>query len=220
VDGRGDIQDHREYDGFGITFRPLEGWGSTCPVQPSVRPSRPLGGMIREPIEHFLSPNRKGEYTVRRLEDFSAREIRAARWRTIGPRLRLWWGRNQYRYRGSIADASRILADLNLATGREIGLVQLENRTYAIVRGRAREIDPNLIRGGVRDFIAHTHGSGILIPSGNIARGQNGDLVVWGLRRQTRAFIVGPDGSAVLWESPSRLWTLDITATILGPVTR
>ena len=37
---------------------------------------------------------------------------------------------------------------------------------------------------------------------------------IWARRGQTRAFIIGPDGTTVLWQSPSGRWGTDISGLV------
>jgi hypothetical protein len=98
--------------------------------------------------------------------------------------------------------------------------VLLNNGRTAIVLGRGGQINPGLVRGGVAEMIAHSHRHGLLIPSGNNILGQGGDLYGWAIRGQTHAYILGPDGNAVMWMSQSGQWMNDITFQILAPLIR
>ena len=108
------------------------------------------------------------------------------------------------------------MADLTLALNKEVGLMQLANGRTIIVVGRGREIVMAEIRGAVLDVIAHTHPSGRLVPSGSLVLDKPGDIIVWGHMRLRRSYLVGPDGSAVRWESPSGWWGTDISGTIFS----
>ncbi len=87
----------------------------------------------------------------------------------------------------------QLLGELTVATGREVGLIRVENQRVLRLGG------PDSINlADAKRVIAHTHPSGDLRFSGRLG-GQTGDIPAFRefQPRQRSSVLIGPDGRAI-----------------------
>ncbi|MCH7725027.1 MAG: hypothetical protein IH991_00900 [Planctomycetes bacterium] len=96
--------------------------------------------------------------------------------------------------------SARLMGELTVATGREVGLIRVGGRRVL----RLGDAD-SIFMADANRVIAHTHPSGVLRFSGEVG-GELGDIPSF-LRyqpRQRSSVLIAPDGSAVRLPIPRR----------------
>ena len=150
-------------------------------------------------------------FTFRGVKDMSTWERQIAKWKTILARMKLKFLGGEYVYDGNINTARQLIADLTLATRKEVALLMLPDGSKIIRIGKRSVVDP----AGASEIIAHSHSNGFLMLSERMVKNQPADLIQLARRDQTVTYLVGPAGDLVKWTSDSGEWVDDIIGQIL-----
>ncbi len=150
------------------------------------------------------------KFVVQGVGDINAWNQAKANLRTVFSRIKLVGGGGQFRVATqNIDEVRQLIADLTLATNREVGLLVMNDGTTIIRLGKTA--DRVLLSGGVANIIAHSHPSGHLVVS-------TADMAAFAKRGQTESFLVGPAGDLVKWTSDSAEWVTDIVGQMVNRI--